>query len=257
VVAGQHDVERAAAFIPEAWARRVATCGGVVHDVDGLRVCLTGVPMPQFNPTLVANLPTDAAEALTAAERAYEGTGLHMGIDLEVSLHAPVRAAAERAGLTMIEARPGMTMRIGDADFVDPPAGVEIVRVDDPAVLDRIAEVDAIAFGGEPARGFLPDAMLDDPAQGVYAARVDGAIVGSGECIVVDGVMGVFGIATLPEYRRRGIAAALTSRMIRDRAHEIDLACLDASELGQRVYERLGFLANSTWEVWVRRRAEL
>jgi len=254
-VADHQNVERAAAFIPEAWARRVASCGGVVHDVDGLRVCLTGVPMPQFNPTLVATLPTDPPAALASAERAYDGTGLHMGIDLEVSLHAPVRAAAERAGLTMIEARPGMTMRIGEAVVVDPPASVEIVRVEDPAMLDRIAEVDAIAFGGEPARGFLPDAMLDDPAQRVYAARVDGEIVGSGECTVVDGVMGVFGIATLPDYRRRGIAAALTSRLIQDRADEIDLVCLDASDLGQRVYERLGFRADSTWEVWVRRRA--
>jgi ribosomal protein S18 acetylase RimI-like enzyme len=253
-VADQHDVERAAAFIPEAWARRVASCGGVVHDVAGLRVCLTGVPMPQFNPTLVAAVPSDPDRALAAAERAYEGTGLHMGIDLEVSLHGSVRSAAERAGLTMVESRPGMTLPIGEAVFVDPPDGVEVVRVEDPRMLDRIAEVDAIAFGGDPARGFVPDAMLEDPAQRVYAARVDGVVVGSGECTVVDGVMGVFGIATLPDFRRRGIAAALTSRLIEDRADEIDLVCLDASELGQRVYERLGFRATSTWEVWVRRR---
>jgi ribosomal protein S18 acetylase RimI-like enzyme len=251
----RHDVERAAAFIPEAWARRVASCGGVVHDLDGLRVCLTGVPMPQFNPTLVAAIPSDPGGAVAAAERAYDGTELHMGIDLEVSLHAEVRAAAERAGLTMIESRPGMTLPIDDAVLVDAPGGVDIVRVDDPRLLDRIAEVDAIAFGGEPARGFLPDAMLDDPAQRVYAATVEGAVVGSGECTLVDGVMGVFGIATLPEHRRRGIGAALTSRLIADRADEVDLVCLDASELGQRVYERLGFRATSTWEVWVRRRA--
>jgi ribosomal protein S18 acetylase RimI-like enzyme len=248
------DLERVARFIPAAWARRVAACGGVVHDVDGLAVCLTGVPLAPFNPTVVNRVPAEPDAAIAEAETRYEGTGLSIGIDLETTLHAPVRAAAERAGLTMVESRPGMTLRPREAVRVQPPEGVELFRVLDPPLLDELVEVDAAAFGGDVAitRRFLPDAVLDDPAQRVYAARADGRLVAAGESTTVDGVIGVFGIATLPAYRRRGIGAALTTFLLEDRAAEVDIAFLDASELGLGVYRAIGFETTSTWEVWVR-----
>jgi ribosomal protein S18 acetylase RimI-like enzyme len=246
--------ERIAAFVPAAWACRVAACGGEVHEVEGLAVCLTGVPLAPFNPTLVVRLPADPDAAIAEAATRYEGTGLSIGIDLEATMHGPVRQAAARAGLTMVESRPGMTLRPRDVVRIDPPDGVELFRVEDPALLDELVEVDAAAFGGEPAmtRRFLPDAVLEDPAQRVYAARIGGRLVGAGESTTVDHVIGVFGIATLPAFRRRGIGAALSSYLLEDRAGDADLAFLDASELGLGVYRRLGFEITSTWEVWVK-----
>ena len=140
-------------------------------------------------------------------------------------------------------------------EAVAPPAGVEVFRVEDPALLDDVVTVDEAAFGVDAAttRLFLPDAVLDDPAQRVYAARADGRLVSVAESTTLDGVIGVFGVATVPAYRRKGIAAALTSLLISDRRSEADLAVLDASDLGFGVYERLGFRTTSTWEVWVRK----
>jgi len=251
------DLARIASFMPAAWRRRVAACGGVVHGADGLAVCLTGVPLGPFNPTLIEHLPADPDTAIERAERHYADTGLSLGIDLETSLHEPVREAAQRVGLTMIESRPGMTVALAEMVSVQPPEGVEVFRVEDPALLDEVVEVDAAAFGGDAAttRLFLPDAVLEDPAQRVYAARVDGRLVSVGESTTLDGVVGVFGIATVPAYRRRGIGAALTALLLADRSGEADLAVLDASELGFGVYERLGFTTTSTWEVWVRETA--
>jgi ribosomal protein S18 acetylase RimI-like enzyme len=248
------ELERMAAFVPAAWRRRVAACGGVVHEHDGLAVCLTGVPVAAFNPTLIERAPVDIDAALADAEARYEGSGFSFGIDLEPSLHGSVREAAQRRGLTMIESRPGMWATIGTTTPAPPPDGVEVLRVDDAALLDAVVEVDEAAFGGEAAltRRFLPDAVLEDSAQRVYAARVDGRLVGAGESTTLDGVLGVFGIATRPEYRRRGIGTALTWFLMADRADDADLAVLDASDLGESVYRRLGFTAMSTWEVWVR-----
>lgn len=240
--------------MPAAWRRRVAACGGVVREADGLAVCLTGVPLPPFNPTLIEHEPVDADAAIGQAEKHYDGTGLSFGIDLESSLHAPVRAAARRAGLTMVESRPGMAVALSDVRVVAPPTGVDVFRVEAPALLDEVVQVDAAAFGGDAAttRLFLPDAVLEDPAQRVYAARVDGRMVSVGESTTLDGVIGVFGIATDPAYRRRGLGAAVTALLLADRQGEADLAVLDASDLGFGVYERLGFRTTSTWEVWVR-----
>jgi GNAT superfamily N-acetyltransferase len=247
-------LERTAAFMPAAWRRRVAACGGQVHDADGLAVCLTGVPLAPFNPTLIERLPADPDVAVAKAEAHYDGTGVSLGIDLEPSLHGPLRDAAHRAGLTMVESRPGMALAVTDVPALPPPPGVEVFRVQDPALLDEVVEVDAAAFGGDAAttRLFLPDAVLEDPTQRVYAARVGGRLVSVGESTMLDGVVGVFGIATVPAYRRRGIGAAVTAYLLADRAGEADLAVLDASDLGLGVYERLGFRTTSTWEVWVR-----
>ena len=251
---GASDRARFAEFIPAAWRNRVAACGGVVHEVDGLAVCLTGVPADPFNPTLVERLPDAPEGALAAAAERYEGTGVGFGIDLETDVHAPVRAAAERTGLRLEESRPGMAVAIRDVVTADVPEGLRIERVTDPSILDRIAMVDSLAFGGDAAvtRRFLPDAVLEDPTQRIYAAWIDDDVVAAGESSVVEGVLGVFGIATHPDHRRRGIGAAVTSYLIADRAADADLAVLDASDLGYRVYERLGFRSVSTWEVWVR-----
>jgi ribosomal protein S18 acetylase RimI-like enzyme len=248
------EANRMAAFMPAAWRRRVAACGGQVHDADGLAVCLTGVPLAPFNPTLIERLPDDPDAAIERAEAHYAGTGLTLGIDLEPSLHGPVREAARRRGLTMVESRPGMAVALTHVVEVAPPEGVELLRVESPALLDQVVVVDESAFdvGAAVTRRFLPDAVLEDPAQRVYAARVDGRLVSVGESTTLDGVVGVFGVATDPGYRRRGIGAALTAFLLADRAGEADLAVLDASDLGAGVYTRLGFAAMSTWEVWVR-----
>ena len=65
--------------------------------LDGLVVCLTGVPLAPFNATLVERLPDDPDAAIDRAEAHYAGTGLTLGIDLEPSLHGPVRAGGQRA----------------------------------------------------------------------------------------------------------------------------------------------------------------
>jgi len=241
------------AALPRFWRHRVASCGGVVHEVDGLAVCLTGVPDDPFNPTLVEHTPSNPAVALLAAAEHYRPTGLSLGVDLEPGTHAEVRTAVEGGGFRMVESRPGMALPIAELRSVPAPPGVQIGVVDDPGLLAAAAEADAASFGADVAlaRAFLPDTLVGDPWQRVYVAVVEGKVVGAGESALADGVLGVFGIATVPSYRRRGIAAALTSRLIEDRARDADLAVLQSSRLGYGVYERLGFRAMSTWEVWV------
>lgn len=245
--------ERIAAFSPAAWRLRVEAIGGEIHHVDGLVVMLTGIPVPPFNPTVVRDSPADPASALATAEALYTDTPF--GMDIDAERHAALRRAAIEAGLELEESRPAMVVSSDRVDLAESPEGVTIARVDDPAELDEVAGVDAVAFDGEPghARRFLPDAVLADPAQRVYAARVNGKIVAATETALVDGMLGVFGVGTLPDHRRRGIASAITSFAVRDRAAEVDVAVLWPSDLGYRVYERLGFRPASTWEVWVRK----
>ncbi len=75
------------------------------------------------------------------------------------------------------------------------------------------------------------------------AVWVDGHPVAAGSHQPVDGVSEVVGVATLPAYRRRGLAAALTSALVADaRTRGVDVVFLSAGDGGiARVYERSGF----------------
>jgi ribosomal protein S18 acetylase RimI-like enzyme len=245
--------ERIARFVPAAWRARVAVCGGEVHEVDGLVVCLTGVPIAAFNPTLVGGRVGDPAAALAIAEALYP-PGIGFGIELLPSLHGEVRLAALAGGLQLIDTEPVMTVPPREVADTPSPRGLSLQRVTDPGMLDEVARVDAASFGGEAdvTRGFMPDAMLDDPAHRVYLGILDGEVVAAAETSLAGRVLGVFGVATVPEARRRGIGAAITAHVVADRRDDADLAVLESSEMGEGVYGRLGFRTIMTREVWAR-----
>jgi GNAT superfamily N-acetyltransferase len=60
---------------------------------------------------------------------------------------------------------------------------------------------------------------------------------------VRDGVIGVFGTATRPRFRRRGVQTALVGQILADAATRADLAITttEPGSTSQRTFERLGF----------------
>jgi ribosomal protein S18 acetylase RimI-like enzyme len=64
----------------------------------------------------------------------------------------------------------------------------------------------------------------------------------------LDGLTEIAGIGTLPEYRRRGLASALTARAAEDAfAGGVEIAFLTANDArAGRVYERIGFVPYAT-----------
>lgn len=129
--------------------------------------------------------------------------------------------------------------------------GLEIVMLtrESPAA-------DLIAYRSVTRRGFGEEDTqpggddLDQMRQrleadrGPLLARLNGAPAGVGAFTEPSsGMTEIGGIATLPELRRRGIAAAVTDTALREAfAWGVDLAMLTAAdERAGRVYERIGF----------------
>jgi GNAT superfamily N-acetyltransferase len=132
-----------------------------------------------------------------------------------------------------------------------PADGVAIERVVDTATFHTWTETFAYGFGGRPGSS---DAIFEryyvDVAVGAtspiatYLARLDGEPVATAFGRSSGGVVGVYAVATVPAARRRGIGAAITSRLMTDAwAGGARLAVLSASDMGRSVYERLGFEA--------------
>ena len=69
--------------------------------------------------------------------------------------------------------------------------------------------------------------------------------------VVVDGVAAVFGVATVPAYRRRGLGRAMTLAVLHEGARRgADLAFLNPSDSGDPVYRALGFTDAPGFAVW-------
>ena len=92
------------------------------------------------------------------------------------------------------------------------------------------------------------------PAVTRYIARVDDAAAGAGASFIWDAVVGIFGTATAPAYRRRGVQSALVARALDDaRGHaDLAIATVEPGSTSQRTFERLGFQVIYTRAILVR-----
>jgi GNAT superfamily N-acetyltransferase len=93
--------------------------------------------------------------------------------------------------------------------------------------------------------------LFDESFGAGLIAELDGVPACTGISIVAGEWVGVFVIATLAAFRRRGLGAALTAKLVTDAVERngVSRALLQSSEMGKPVYESLGF---ETIEVWTR-----
>jgi GNAT superfamily N-acetyltransferase len=247
--------ERIATGMVAFWRDRVRHLPGhVMHEVDGVVVCLTGLDDDEQNTALIEREPEDAAAALAEAERVFRTHGRSLGTDVARDRHPDVDAALRAMGLEIVATRPAMAMRVQDVEPAHVPDGVEIVRVTEPGRLAELVEVEIGAFETDRAvaEGLLAPSQLPLPNVRLYAALAEGRAVAQAVTNLQGGAVGVFGVATLPEYRRRRIGTAITAFAIDDVRDEADLAWLQSTDMGRPLYERMGFRPVSDWDVWVR-----
>lgn len=129
--------------------------------------------------------------------------------------------------------------------------------------IDRVTEADGLEAFEDAAieafemttstrsRPWHAAASLDHPQGRYLAGTVDGRIVSVSIAYVSDGVVGVYGVATLPEYRRRGYGAALTWAAT---LAEPDLpAVLQPSEVAVPLYRSMGYAEIGQFRQWRRK----
>lgn len=246
---------RAAANVAEAF-RRLARHDprGAIEEADGLATLATSIPYPLFNAAFLAR-PADDPARLARRVRAFYARAGHPGLLLAEDAAAVERAAPliRAAGLTPGDPIPGMLL----APIPDPPpapAGLEIRLVGDPATLR--AYNDTLAAGYGIPRDWLT--IFDDPATlhlhdfAFYLGLLDGAPVATAMRFTSHRIAGVYNVATLPDYRRRGLGAALTWRAAADgRAEGCLASALQSSAEGFPVYARMGYRHVADYQTWV------
>ncbi|HET7900982.1 MAG TPA: GNAT family N-acetyltransferase [Candidatus Nanopelagicales bacterium] len=246
-----HRIDRYLDAVPRAAADAV--------DVGPLRAFLSRAPWPYYaRPRPDAGLPAPTADDVDAAARALTEHGSAVSFEwvhellpsfagtlgshgYAVTLH-PLLALELPAQLPSSDAQlleagsPLLHQALAVAEVAFSAEGTAIGAQGTDArdaVEVRAGNVEHI--GGRIADGSVALAVVVDTTRGVVA---------SGSHVPVDGVTEVMGVATLPAYRRRGLAASVVVRLLDDAmARGCTLALLSAADDDvARVYERVGFV---------------
>ncbi len=168
------------------------------------------------------------------------------------------RPAAERLHLTLSDPVPQMILDPLDDTPTPLPAGVTLRRAEDAESLQTLWAIAAQSFG-MPLEAFDP--LLKDETTlfrflaasdlASYLASVDGRPVATAMRFTSHRVAGIYLVCTLPEYRNRGIGAAITLRAARDGAQEgCTISGLQSSAMGFSVYQRIGYRHAFSYTQW-------
>jgi ribosomal protein S18 acetylase RimI-like enzyme len=183
--------------------------------------------------------------------------------------HAPSDLAERllRRGFRHVDDTAAMAMDLARLpDVVEVPAGVRIELVDDTDDVDAYVGL-VIREKEAEHRPLAPDAaevrrrhiigrLGNDPDSRRFVARLDGYPVATSRLSMAGGAAGLYTVVTLPEARGLGIGRAMTlTALLAGREAGMRIGALQATEMGQRIYARLGFEELFRFKLMMRPRA--
>ena len=142
----------------------------------------------------------------------------------------------------------------GPLPATDIPPELEMTDVSSPAALQdfELASFQAFEASGAHTIGrWHHEASLGDPDMRYFSGRVGGKTVSVSIGCVSDGVVEVYGVATLPQHRRRGYGAAMTWACLQ-MAPTLQ-AVLQPSKQARSMYRRMGFVEAGETRDWLRK----
>ena len=219
-----------------------STVGGASFErrTGHVRLLLPSVPIAVFNGVLVESEP---CSGIGDSIGEVEMRGLPCGVQLRAGQHPEVEAEVRAMGLTERTPMPGMALAF--EELVEASCdGLGISRVEDEGGLLEAAKVAAGGFGAPPAvlQALYRPEVVELDGMNVYLGRVEAEAVTTAIGYRTGREGAIFIVATPVEHRRHGYGAAITSFATRSLFESgADLAWLQTSPMGERVYYRLGF----------------
>ncbi|MGH7860182.1 MAG: GNAT family N-acetyltransferase [Candidatus Binatia bacterium] len=223
---------------------------------DGMVLVRMGVPISFFNVAYVSRPLADPGAAIEQAIAYFDAHSLPFHVRMREGVDEAAEQQALAHGLPLQMTQSGMCLApIPDAPA--PPADLRIEVVSDPESFGAYVETMAAGFGLplDIARQVFPSGRWADVAGATwYLGYVDGEPATTSALVLgPQGVAGVYNVATLDRFRRRGLGEAMTWRAIQDgKRAGARIATLQASDMGLPIYERMGFRTVAPYRVYTR-----
>jgi len=229
-----------------------------IQRTGGVVSIRSGMPFDWFNQVLVERDDAKASDLLAAASPG--ALGAHAPIvrlrDGTDDRFIPDLTAAGWIAAGVGSMTPGMVAFPIDhvVSMATDLARFQIRRVTDIAGVEdhRVVVTDGFGVANSVAIETTGLELLNTPECTIYVGDEDGVPVTSGLGWRSGRTIGVYAISTVPAARRRGYGEAMTARVVADGiAAGCDVAALQASETGRRIYERLGFRVEVRYSAYV------
>jgi ribosomal protein S18 acetylase RimI-like enzyme len=225
---------------------------GDIIELPGVSVASLGVSFQMFNAAFLSGpveTQSQLEEILETSKNHFESRGLRWAFWMcEDWLARGIRRRLSRTceawRLRLSSEMPGMAAdRIAPVARRLPP--IEIRRVDAAETLDDFRAIGSTCFH-VPFAWFSEVFNEDVAMRGAFVCWVgyhDGLPIATAAAVVSNGVIGLYNIATAPEYRHRGCGEAVTRHAIEWGRRECNArqVVLQSTQLGERLYARMGF----------------
>ena len=220
--------------------------GGCVERADDVVLGDAGSPAPYDNGAVLLQ-PPEICDIDDVVQRLDEAVPASRGF---VLLSAWTLPDLRRFGLELM-GHPPLMFRPAGGDAPATPPGLDIVEVrthDERATFAR-ALTEGYPMPGGDDGPFGRDDVLAGPLR-LYLGMVDGKPVATAGACVAHGLNDVEWVSTMPDARRQGYGEALTwAATFADRSLP---SALIASDLGQAIYERMGYVKLLRMTLWWR-----
>ena len=216
--------------------------GEVVENHD-LYITCCGAPSAAFNTAFLKGPIRDLDACIRRAREYFGDKKLPYRITLRDDLVGDCADGLSAAGYREVERMPGMLMRpIRDGSKRHPQLRVRPVETREDLAHFQETAFAGFALPAAAAPLFLTEQLWARPNLRFYLGTVGGEPACTSALVTTESVAGIYWVATLDVFRRRGLGEAITWEAVKG---GIDAGCvvasLQASALGEPVYQRMGF----------------
>ncbi len=236
--------------------RRVGTLveGAALADIGPWSLMYSGLPDGRSNIGILRRAPEDVVDALVRAEEWFEAHGVRsIRLDLRSPDDVPMLAAAEVSGYSRWWVEPAMSMDPLPGRWEGMPS-IDVRRVEAEADVRTYGELEAEERSEYWFQQQMTRSAMRMEGHVLLVGSVGGTPVARSMAVVRDGLVGVHNVYVPPSLRQRGYGAAITAATV-DVGRELGAraACLEATEMGEPVYRRMGFVHRYDYVVVGRR----
>jgi GNAT superfamily N-acetyltransferase len=237
----------------QAYLRKIAARSKQVVPCPPFHLYLHPTDDFRFYNYAIPDAPVEqlTAESLMALREVFAAYDRELRFEFLHEYSPSLRSVLESLGVPLESENPLLVCTPEHWNAVAGPAGLEIRRLHPESPdEDLAASINTVHRGfGDEGRDATPE-RIDDLRRRIgrggayHLGLLEGLPVAVGAYTApLDGLTELVGIATLPGYRRRGIAAAITAALVREAfAEGVHTAFLTAADDdASRVYQRAGF----------------
>lgn len=216
---------------------------GEFFDSYNVGIVSSGVPNKIYNIVFIKRKASKPEKVIQKWEQFFESRGLPFRVVISPGLEDRYEPLMKERGYKEIEAETAMilpnlqTLSNKETDLV-------IKRVVTPKELSHFQETVAEGFDFHSKVGpfLITERLQALPDAELFIGYADGRPASTSMLIRTGDIAGIYWVATLKKYRKRGFAEAMTLHaVLAGRDKGCTVASIQASKMGRQVFESIGF----------------